>query len=61
MAQLADEGYDPAFGARPLKRVIQREIGDQASMLILEGKVAEGGTITVDAGAADEGLIVTAA
>ena len=37
MAQLAHEGYDPAFGARPLKRVIQREIGDPASLLILDG------------------------
>ena len=39
---LAREGYDPAFGARPLKRVIQREIGDRAAVLILEGKVHEG-------------------
>jgi ATP-dependent Clp protease ATP-binding subunit ClpB len=48
-ALLAHEGYDPAFGARPLKRVIQREIGDRAAMLVLEGKVAEGGAIVVDA------------
>jgi ATP-dependent Clp protease ATP-binding subunit ClpB len=45
---LAREGYDPAFGARPLKRIIQREIGDPAAMLLLEGKVTDGGTITVD-------------
>ena len=50
MAQLAREGYDPAFGARPLKRIIQREIGDPASILILDGIVAEGGTIVVRAG-----------
>ena len=43
MRLLAREGYDPAFGARPLKRVIQREIGDRAAVLILEGKVHEGG------------------
>ncbi|MFZ9231315.1 MAG: ATP-dependent Clp protease ATP-binding subunit [Ilumatobacteraceae bacterium] len=49
MALLAAEGFDPSFGARPLKRVIQREIGDRASVLILEGKVAEDGFITVDA------------
>ena len=49
MAQLAREGYDPAFGARPLKRVIQREIGDPAAVLILEGKVGDGDTIVVDA------------
>ncbi|HYN32169.1 MAG TPA: AAA family ATPase, partial [Ilumatobacteraceae bacterium] len=59
MAQLAREGFDPAFGARPLKRVIQREIGDKASLLILNGDVAEGGSIVVRAGA--EGLSVTAA
>ncbi len=47
-ALLATEGFDPAFGARPLKRVIQREIGDKAAVLILEGKVGENGTITVD-------------
>ncbi|MEM8618205.1 MAG: AAA family ATPase [Actinomycetota bacterium] len=56
MAQLAREGFDPAFGARPLKRVIQREIGDQASLLILEGKVQEGGTIVVRAGSTDDEL-----
>jgi ATP-dependent Clp protease ATP-binding subunit ClpB len=61
MAQLAREGFDPAFGARPLKRVIQREIGDKASMLILGGDVVEGGTIAVRAGGPDEGLLVTAA
>jgi ATP-dependent Clp protease ATP-binding subunit ClpB len=46
---LAREGFDPAFGARPLKRVIQREIGDRAAMLVLEGKVTDGGTVEVDA------------
>jgi ATP-dependent Clp protease ATP-binding subunit ClpB len=48
MAQLAHDGYDPSFGARPLKRVIQREISDPAAMLILEGKTVDGDTITVD-------------
>ena len=60
MAQLAREGFDPAFGARPLKRVIQREIGDKASLLILGGDVGDGDTIAVRAGGADEGLLVTA-
>jgi len=59
MAQLAREGFDPAFGARPLKRVIQREIGDRASLLILSGEVGDGDTITVRAGGPDEGLEVT--
>ncbi|MFM8563740.1 MAG: ATP-dependent Clp protease ATP-binding subunit [Acidimicrobiia bacterium] len=49
MSLLAAEGFDPSFGARPLKRVIQREIGDRASVLILEGKVSEDGFVTVDA------------
>ena len=48
MAQLAHDGYDPSFGARPLKRVIQREISDPAALLILEGKAVEGDTVTVD-------------
>jgi ATP-dependent Clp protease ATP-binding subunit ClpB len=56
---LAKEGYDPAFGARPLKRVIQREIGDRAAVLILEGKVHEGGSIIVDV--AGEGVTVSPA
>jgi ATP-dependent Clp protease ATP-binding subunit ClpB len=54
MAQLAREGYDPAFGARPLKRIIQREIADPASILILDGSVGEGDTVTVGA-ATEEG------
>jgi len=49
VALLAAVGFDPDFGARPLKRVIQREIGDRASVLILEGKVGEDGAIVVDA------------
>ena len=47
-AHLAREGYDPAFGARPLKRVIQREISDPTAMLILEGRVADGNVVTAD-------------
>jgi ATP-dependent Clp protease ATP-binding subunit ClpB len=58
MAHLAREGFDPAFGARPLKRIIQREIGDPAAVLLLEGKVSDGGSITVDV-APDGRLTVT--
>jgi ATP-dependent Clp protease ATP-binding subunit ClpB len=49
---LAAEGFDPAFGARPLKRVIQREIGDRLALMVLEGAVTDGSTVTVgvDAG-----------
>jgi ATP-dependent Clp protease ATP-binding subunit ClpB len=47
-AALAELGYDPAFGARPLKRVIQRELGDRLATAILDGVVGEGDTATVD-------------
>jgi ATP-dependent Clp protease ATP-binding subunit ClpB len=57
MTLLAHEGYDPSFGARPLKRVIQRQISDPAAVLILEGKVTDGDTITVDV--VDEHLVIT--
>src|SRR5712692_1496967 len=46
---LAREGYDPVYGARPLRRTIQKEILDPLSIDILEGKVREGQTVHVDA------------
>jgi ATP-dependent Clp protease ATP-binding subunit ClpB len=46
---LAREGYDPVYGARPLRRTIQKEILDPLSIDILEGKVGEGQTVHVDA------------
>ena len=45
---LADRGYDPIYGARPLKRVIQRELQDPLAKLILEGRISDGETIRVD-------------
>jgi ATP-dependent Clp protease ATP-binding subunit ClpB len=54
---LADKGYDPDFGARPLKRIIQREIADRAAVLILEGKAGEDSTVHV--AAHDGDLIVS--
>ncbi|MGI9604141.1 MAG: ATP-dependent Clp protease ATP-binding subunit [Acidimicrobiales bacterium] len=48
-ALLTEQGYDPAFGARPLKRVIQREIGDRLAVALLDGTVVEGSTVVVDA------------
>ena len=45
---LAREGYDPVYGARPLRRAIQREILDPLSIDILEGRVREGQTVYVD-------------
>jgi ATP-dependent Clp protease ATP-binding subunit ClpB len=45
---LARRGYDPNFGARPLKRLIQREIADRVALAVLEGRYHEGDTIKVD-------------
>jgi ATP-dependent Clp protease ATP-binding subunit ClpB len=47
---LADKGYDPAYGARPLKRVIQKSLQDPLAELILSGAIKEGDTVTVSAG-----------
>lgn len=49
---LAIEGFDPAYGARPLRRLVQREIGDQLARMLLAGEVHDGGTVTVDRGPA---------
>ena len=46
---LGDHGYDPSFGARPLRRVIQRSLGDGLAVALLEGRYAEGDTVRVDA------------
>ena len=46
---LASEGYDPAFGARPLKRLIQRELQDPLAMQLLSGELRDGETVKVDA------------
>ncbi len=53
---LADEGYDPVFGARPLKRVIQRSLQDPLAEMILSGDVKDGDTVTVTAGV--DGLVI---
>jgi len=47
-AMLADMGYDPQFGARPLKRVIQREVQNRVALAILEGRVQDGSTVEID-------------
>ena len=52
---LAREGFDPAFGARPLKRLIQREIGDQLAMALIEGRFVDGDTVEV--GVDDQGSV----
>jgi ATP-dependent Clp protease ATP-binding subunit ClpB len=48
-AVLAADGYDPAYGARPLKRVIQRQVADRLAMALLEGDITEGSEVIVDA------------
>ncbi|MCZ8077907.1 MAG: ATP-dependent chaperone ClpB [Rhodobacteraceae bacterium] len=55
-AWLAEEGYDPVYGARPLKRVIQRQLQDPLAEMLLAGDILDGASIAVTAGA--EGLIV---
>ena len=47
-AKVAAQGYDPAFGARPLKRVIQREVADRMASAILEGRLGDGDVATLD-------------
>ncbi|MFZ2468654.1 MAG: ATP-dependent chaperone ClpB [Parvibaculum sedimenti] len=53
---LADEGYDPVYGARPLKRVIQRNVQDPLAELLLEGRIKDGETVTVSGSA--EGIVI---
>ncbi|HUQ40535.1 MAG TPA: AAA family ATPase [Acidimicrobiales bacterium] len=53
---LATKGFDPVYGARPLKRLIQREIGDPLASAILEGRYTEGDTVTVDVAGDDLAL-----
>ncbi len=55
---LAEAGYDPTFGARPLKRAIQRELQDPLALKILSGDFREGETIRVDRG--PDGLVFKA-
>jgi len=53
---LADKGYDPAYGARPLKRVIQKAVQDPLAELILSGKVKDGETVAVSVGPGKQSL-----
>ncbi len=58
-AWLAETGYDPAYGARPLRRLIQTAIGDQLARSLISGEVTDGGKVTVDV--TDGELILTPA
>ena len=55
-AWLAEHGYDPAYGARPLKRVIQRSLENPLALAVLEGSVGDGATVKISAGEA--GLVI---
>ena len=55
---LTQVGYDPAFGARPLRRVIQREIGDRLAVMLLGGQVQDGCSVKVDINAMFDGLVM---
>ena len=52
---LAEVGYDPAYGARPLRRLIQSAIGDPLAKLLIAGDVPDGGKVVVDAAAGGDG------
>ncbi|WP_438352419.1 ATP-dependent Clp protease ATP-binding subunit [Microbacterium sp. CJ88] len=58
VAWIAENGYEPEYGARPLRRVIQREVDDRIAELFVDGHLTDGGYVTVDA--ADGALVVTA-
>ena len=58
-AWLAATGFDPAYGARPLRRLVQREIGDRLARGILAGEIADGDTVVVDRVEGENGLTVT--
>ena len=57
---LADEGYDPAYGARPLRRLVQREIGDRLARMLLAGEVLDGQKVVVDRIDGSDGLTLRA-
>ena len=57
---LAERGYDPAYGARPLRRLIQQAIGDRLAKKLLAGEIVDGDTVHVDVADGGEGLDVAA-
>jgi len=58
---LAITGYDPAYGARPLRRLVQKEIGDRLARSVLSGEVRDGDTVAVDLDEPNDALTVHAA
>ena len=55
---LAEQGFDPAYGARPLKRLIQKELGDRLAMAVLEGRIGEDDTATVTVDPETNSLVI---
>ncbi len=55
---LASQGYDPAYGARPLRRLVQSAIGDQLARALLSGEVLDGSTVNVDVSEAGDALVL---
>jgi ATP-dependent Clp protease ATP-binding subunit ClpB len=55
---LAITGFDPAYGARPLRRLVQKEIGDRLARAVLSGQVRDGDTVTVDLDPASDSLTI---
>jgi len=53
---LGNEGYDPVYGARPLKRVIQRSLQNTLATMLLEGRIEDGETVTVGVG--EDALVI---
>jgi ATP-dependent Clp protease ATP-binding subunit ClpB len=58
---LGEHGYDPIYGARPLRRLVQSAIGDSLAKALLAGEIRDGDTVIVDIGAHKEGLAVSRA
>ncbi|WP_235736221.1 ATP-dependent chaperone ClpB [Nocardioides alcanivorans] len=58
---LAEKGYDPAYGARPLRRLIQTSIGDPLAKLLIGGEVTDGGSVSIEVNDAGDGLRLHAA
>jgi ATP-dependent Clp protease ATP-binding subunit ClpB len=58
---LGERGYDPIYGARPLRRLVQSAIGDSLAKGLLAGEIVDGDTVVVDVGAGKDGLAVVAA
>lgn len=58
LEHMAREGYDPAYGARPLRRTIQRRLQDPLALMILDGKFTEGDTVAVDLSVAGNDIVI---